>query len=474
MEDHSILTVTNFEELDNQEIKDIKQELEFLGVKENEIIFCEKCFVHSLIQFISFSEFQCKCGKKVDIIEDNNNYNFMCKKHHTQFKFYCNACEENLCDECINIHKHKNPNDFYSFEKHQKEMIENIKYIINIIKPEKPNNFENKNKDEKSLKNLNIIRLITTLIREYIDNPNYAIIESINNFIKYNDKAKNNEKRNSHLSDLIIINSESKYIDKKSYNDKIVEIKIVKKHFDINLLKGIFNNLEILDLSYNCIKSLEAITQITFINLKNLNLSYNLLSDNDIKIIKELKIKNLNQLNLENNKFSDYEIFAAIVHFNNLKVLNLNSNLFKLRENDNDNKIVNYNFKLIECLYLSNGVFSEESIVIMFEKFELKNLKILNVSGNNLKSLSFFKYLEKFSSLETLYLNNNEIDDSGFCFDKLVSNKNLKNIYVEYNLLTKEEYILKAKEKNINLKILGNNIDFNKLIGKTLDGNEIF
>ena len=182
----------------------------------------------------------------------------------------------------------------------------------------------------------------------------------------------------------------------------------------------------------------------------------------------------MNQLNLENNKFSDYEIFAAIVHFNNLKVLNLNSNLFKLRENDNDNKIVNYNFKLIECLYLSNGVFSEESIVIMFEKFELKNLKILNVSGNNLKSLSFFKYLEKFSSLETLYLNNNEIDDSGFCFDKLVSNKNLKNIYVEYNLLTKEEYILKAKEKNINLKILGNNIDFNKLIGKTLDGNEIF
>ena len=124
-------------------------------------------------------------------------------------------------------------------------------------------------------------------------------------------------------------------------------------------------------------------------------------------------------------------------------------------------------------MYLSNGVFSEESIAKIFKKFELEDLVILHLSGNNLKTLSFFKYLKHLKFLNTLILKNNEINDDNFDLEILCSIESLKNINIEYNFLSNDKYIKYAKKKDIDLLILGNSIYFNKFIDKINDVNEI-
>ena len=122
-------------------------------------------------------------------------------------------------------------------------------------------------------------------------------------------------------------------------------------------------------------------------------------------------------------------------------------------------------------MYLSNGVFSEESIVKIFGNFKLKELKILNLSGNNLNTLSFFKFIKHLQFLQELYLNNNDIDDAEFDYKSLASIKSLQNIYIEYNLLSDDKYIKEA-DLDKNLMILGNDINLDSFIEKMSDDRE--
>ena len=70
-------------------------------------------------------------------------------------------------------------------------------------------------------------------------------------------------------------------------------------------------------------------------------------------------------------------------------------------------------------------------------------------------------------------MKNNEIDDDNFDLETLCSIKSLKTINIEYNFLSNDKYIKFAKEKDIDLLILGNNIYFSEFIDKINDVNEI-
>ena len=501
--------------IENEDIKNIKN---ILKEFEKDIILCKECDSHILIQFIDFDKFIGKCNcegeeKTYSIEKDYNQFfliadndfndindytlesnsiqtkddsittKFSCNKHKNKFKFYCMICQNNLCDVCKISHKNnckiKDPNDFYRFENNQKEMIENINYILECFKLKNTQNPEDiplllskKLEDSINSDKMNIKRFISALIMEYIITPNYEVIQNINNFIKLIYNSKSNAKLKLDISDKLIINSESEYLENKNNNSKnITKIKIISKNFDICLLNNELENLEILDLSGNCIRNIKALERIKSMKLKNLNLYNNYLNNDNIEIIKKLNFRELDYLNLERNEFSNYNIFEAISHFTKLRYLYLGSNHFIFQREDE--KEVKYNLKSIQKLYLTNGVFSEESIEKIFKKFELEDLVILNLSGNNLKTLSFFKYLYHLEFLDTLYLKNNEIDDDNFDLEYLSSIESLRKIDIEYNFLTDDKYIQYAKEKDINLLFLGNNINFNKFIDKIKDTNEI-
>ena len=498
-------------QLESEEIKNIKNILKDF---ERDIILCKKCDSQISIEFIDFDTFigKCNCegeGKTYSIEKDyekfffsltNNDFNnikdindislesisiqpkddnisalFSCKEHGKKFKFYCLKCQNNLCDVCKISHKNKNncetqnTNDFYRFENHQKEILDNINYILKCFKLKNTQNpkditmiLAKELDDSINSDKMNIKRFVSTLIIEYINTPNFNVIQNIDNFIRFIKSSKSIAK----------INSESEYLEKKNNNlDNITEIIIISKKFDIDLLNNELTNLELLDLSDNCIKNIKTLEGIKSLKLKNLNLYNNNLNNDNIEIIKKLNFPELESLNLERNEFSNYNIFEAISHFTKLKILFLGTNQFIFREEDE--KEVKYNFKLIKELHLSNGVFAEKSIEKIFKKFELKDLEFLNLSGNNLKTLSFFKYLKDLKSLETLYLKNNLIDDDNFDLETLSSIESLKNINIEYNFLANDKYIQYAKEKDINLLLLGNDINFDKFIYKIKDINEI-
>ena len=504
--------LTNSENLsDNEDIKNIKNILKDYGT---DIIICKKCNSHILVQFKDFDTFigKCNCedcgdeGKKYSIEKDYNQFyfkndnnditlesnsiqdsnikaQFSCKEHGNKFKFYCMLCQQNLCDVCKISHKNvckiKDPNDFYRFENNQQEILEKINYILECFKLKKTQspediymNLPKQLEDSLDSDKMNIKRFVSVLIMEYINTPNYEVIQNINNFIKFINNSKSKAKLKSDISNKIIINSESEYLENKNNNlINIAEIKIINKNFDIDLLNNGLENLEKLDLSSNCIKNIKALEKIKSVKLKYLNLFNNYLNNDNIEVIKKLNFPELDFLNLEKNEFSNYNIFEAISHFTKLRFLFLDSNHFIFQKEDE--KEAKYNFKSIQGLYLSNGVFSEESIAKIFKKFELEDLVILHLSGNNLKTLSFFKYLKHLKFLNTLILKNNEINDDNFDLEILCSIESLKNINIEYNFLSNDKYIKYAKKKDIDLLILGNSIYFNKFIDKINDINEI-
>ena len=508
--------LSNSENLsENEDIKNIKN---ILKDYEKDIILCKKCNSHILVQFIDFDTFigKCSCkdckdeGKTYSIEKDYNQFyltndindinnvslesnsiqednitdKFSCKKHGNKlFKFYCMLCQNNLCDVCKISHtnncKIKDPNDFYRFENNQKEMLENINYILECFKLKKTQNPEDISinlskqlEDSINSDKMNIKRFISDMIMEYINTPNYEVIQNINNFVKFINNQKSKDKLNSDINGKMIINSESEYLENKNNNpNNIAEIIIISKNFDIDLLNNGLENLEKLDLSSNCIKNIKALEKIKSKKLKKIKLFNNYLNNDNIEIIKKLNFPELDSLSLEKNEFSNYNIFEAISHFKKLKYLNLSSNHFILQKEDE--KEVKYNFKLIQELYLFNGVFAEESIAKIFKKFELEDLVLLHLSGNNLKTLSFFKYIKDLKFLGTLILKNNEIDDDNFDLKTLCSIESLKTIDIEYNFLSNAKYIEYAKTKDINLLILGNNIYYSEFVDKINDINEI-
>ncbi|ODV64375.1 leucine-rich repeat domain-containing protein [Ascoidea rubescens DSM 1968] len=217
------------------------------------------------------------------------------------------------------------------------------------------------------------------------------------------------------------------------------------------------NNLQLLDLSFNCIQSIDSPFK-KLRNLKNLDLSYNKIKqitgfDNN---------NNLINLNLQNN---------FINHLDNLK------NLTKLtRLNLMKNHLTCLN--PLNCLINLQELNLQKNKISDINGMRLNNLTKIDLSRNLIRSVSLFDTQEsfyfnfnnfnnynkpKFSNLKSIRLNENKIEKISI---KIDNNKftNLEFIDLSHNRI--------KKENNLQVNIAVNN-DIKSHLKIKLDGNQL-
>ena len=386
------------------------------------ILFCVKCKSVPIIKGINFNLKEafvsCKCSqksKKFDffyihyefteyLFEFKDKY-FRCNYHKKEYRYYCENCGLNFCEKVAFFHK-CHIKYLIDFEKLKYDIEEKINYINNCL-----SNLKNDDNDDNEVCYLK--EIINIIFMQYRECPNYDIIKNINNI--YLMFLKNRE------------NSKEKLNVNKSCQ------KVLDLDFSNNQLYNIFFLLK-KDLS----------------NLKVLNLHNNKLCNFQINNLKKLNCYDLAILNLSNNFFTDYLLITIGETFLHLKELNLDTN--RLYENIDilKNKLIVYDS--LEKLILSNGVFSNQTINLL-RCFKFTNLKYLDLSSNDLNSLSFIKLINfgnEENKIEKLILYYNEISINNEDIDYLLKKYlNLKLI------LEEDDYSIVSKRwKNLPFKIL--------------------
>ena len=230
---------------------------------------------------------------------------------------------------------------------------------------------------------------------------------------------------------------DNKKITEIKFSNFCANMKIFEQELDLsNLIK--------LSLKNNNINDISILTNFKFDNLEKLNLNSNQLGDDMINKIAEIKASNLKNLNLSFNYFTDFKLFKAIEHFKCLEIFKMETNPFN---EDVDIKKINdqYNFCAMKKLYLSNGIFCNETIGLL-TKFFFSHLEVLDISSNNIESLKFFYNLQFINEenkkmanndipLKEIYLNNGDITNNELdCFSQF---PNLEKIELKNNLIEK-------------------------------------
>ncbi|CRH03828.1 leucine-rich repeat protein [Plasmodium relictum] len=283
--------------------------------------------------------------------------------------------------------------------------------------------------DNNELKNINKINLLKKLkiLRcshnkitnlPLFQNLNLMEINIHNNLIK-------------DITHLILIKNKKSLISINIYNNKInfLNLDIYLIHIFPNLLilnnnyvekkqniEKFFKNIYTLDVffdMYNMYPPYTSLLSLEINNLKIKNILFNINNDN---------FKNLKSLNISNNYINNINNIGPL---DNLKVLIMNNNKH-INENSfidsNDRNSLN-SFKSLEELDISHCLLSKTTF--LRKCTNLKNLKTLNLEGNNINSI---RYLENFEKLKNLNLSNNKISkifpDS---FPNSLENLNISN-----------------------------------------------
>ena len=411
-----------------------------LGYLFNGLLFCSECKTLPLIKSIEptfkTAFVSCKCNKEkkeMMLKEISGKYlinfsgvkelyvYFQCENHKEVFESYCENCERNLCKECPFNHECdiKYIRDF-------RNMYYNIENMIFFL-----NDFINKiliiDESIKEFKYL-IIYIIETLFPLFKIFPNYNIIENITNLF--------------------------------NICSKIISLK------DFSLL----NLIKRLDLEGKLLNNLFFLKNKDLSKLKELNLENNKLENNQIDIFNNLNCYDLERLNLGLNHFTNYKLLLIIAQrFLQLKELNLHSN--RLYEDIEILKNNNISYNSLEYLNLSNGVFSNDTIEFI-SSLIFKNLVFLDLSSNNLNSLSFVKKVnfgKEKNTIKKLMLQNNEISLEN------LSTENIQMLFSEYlnleTLILEMDYPIEYKgDKNLGFKIFW--FDRNKISEYLLDQYE--
>lgn len=418
-------------------------------------------------------------------IHPGEQYPFVC---------YCNICNENLCEECLVLHKNENHNlDAFCF--HNSETNKNIHKIYKIINNENiylnldhyckgsllgeinkinmpgkiiekepiklneyKNYYEKLNLDINdyengvNIKNQNLNTLIGIIIKDYYRYPNYNHFKNIENILLFLMNIK------LYCFDFGI--NEENIMNTKQFNNckdsnKVKCLEIINENFNIKLmLTKKFDVLHTLDLSNNNIKDIQPLVKINFNNLKTLNLSKNKLGDENIIHISNLNLPIINEFDISFNLFTNMNLIKELSKKNNN-----NFGYISLAGNNFINKYIikeEINFSFIKSIDLSKNVFKNLNIEIL-NYFILDNLLNIDLSYNNIKSIDFIKNL-KCPKLQCLYLNNNLIEKV-----KPIENfkLSLKIIQLKNNLISNLEDIKNIinKEKLVSIELEGNKID---------------
>ena len=457
----------------NEEKSDLETLLEFSSQYSK--FFCLDCERTPEIQFKYLENLTISCGCSKDsqlnlvtlqkYIININGFDllelekyFICQKHRKIFKFYCRKHNFHMCNDCELCEDIDQLIDFNIDEFHIKEKILFIAKCLHNV--DNNLNFQtsiNDNFDKENINDDYLKKLISTLIYEYLETPNIIIRKNINKFYQILLSLKN-EKNKNDIEVYFEIKSFPEYKENEDKNNEIKNIRLSEINFDINILRNkTFNNLEKLNLEQNNISNIEALKTICCKNLIELNLRINHISDDMIACINNLEFACLETLDLSNNFFKNYKIFKSIEHFKKLKTFNINSNLLSIfSENDT------YNLNSLESINLANGVLSEFDINITMKHFIFQELKKIDFSDNNIKTLSFLKDIN-LDSIEEIILNNNEIKDEDLeylnRFPSLkmidIKNNNIQKIECVNNLISNNPFNLEK------VNILGNPINLN-------------
>jgi len=472
------------------------------------IILCNKCsYMH-------------KNNNIEHIIIKSEDYNIKCKEHiEESYVGYCNTCKKNICDQCkrTRIHALHQKYDFieiqptkmdldiiYKFNENIGKKIENyqdVKTILKSIEEEKNNKLkiiieryqsekefcEKKYRDQiekleekltKEILNINKQKNeeLENINNEYeekknecenklkVNIENYKNIIILNNIIvdSYQKQKDNNLYYNTNISK--VIESINKYTDdqnmvilkklKEKYNIIInkektslnaknnnINNKIINKIFKFN-----FDSLKDINLSSNTLDQLDFLYGTMTDNLEKLIL-YNC-PINDISILSKTSFKSLIELKITKGKISQIESLADIKSIQ-LKILDLSHNNI---ENINALNSCIFNKSLTQ-LYLSNNKIKDLSV---FNNAIFCKLNTLFLNNNCIKDISPLVYVLKNSCTE-LSLSENQINDISL-FKEVNNFFNLRNLslfknLIEFNDKNKEIINLIKSKKNINLYI---------------------
>ena len=123
---------------------------------------------------------------------------------------------------------------------------------------------------------------------------------------KYKTDITSTDIKNLNIKENKIMNSGLRALNQIEFK-YLKELHLIDNYFSIinNLIidNFNFNNLEVIDFSYNHIADLTILTKADFKNLKVLNLDHNNLKD--INVLSEIKFKKLETLILSGNQISD-------------------------------------------------------------------------------------------------------------------------------------------------------------------------
>ena len=387
-----------------------------------------------------------KLLKKEYILECDEEDILKCKDHQEDFKEHCQICMKDFCEKCKKC-KHKlinlDNNDI-------QENINKLKIIF--FEEEERNDSDEKEIMIESITKMNIDndseilkRIISIIINDYLRVKNYNLEFCIKNLSNYYEKHPPKNFENNTPGFTIYSPNDLEN------SDKITKIEIYQYCFDLNKLNVSLPNLNELYLRNNNIYDVELLINCKFPNLQKLYLDNNKIDDKILSHMEKMEknnFENLEILSLKQNYLTDYAIFNKINVFPKLKSFDISSNLFRNKKFFDNNKVELNN---IEELILSNGVFDDDSID-RISKIELNNLRLLDLSCNNLSSLEFILNSD-WPKLDTLLLNENDIIDLKDLITKFNKYESRININIENNLIKDEKQIDELIEKNNNIVI---------------------
>ena len=324
-----------------------------------------------------------------------------------------------------------------------------------------------KNNHDKNIENLK--RIMNAIINDYIYFPNYShfyIIRQCYSFLNYpksNDSKIVTKKFNyiKNIKDLNNINIDSANIKKIFFNRQGIN--------DISHIKfGELISLTELDLSHNNIKSIEPLSKYKLPNLKKLNLAVNFIDDSNKEYFLKLDFPELTDFNIFENRLTDYEIFKCNNNKNlpKLQLVFFGGNIFKFPEKQIKHKELEFDLSSVIEIGFTRGVFSDTSIMFL-SCFNLGNLQIIYLQGNNLTSLKFVEDLE-LPFIKEFWLYNNQLTE----FEPLKKFKTLEKIEMENNKVNNLEELdtfIKQLPKLKKFNLIGNSIIYDLLIRNIIE-----
>ena len=459
------------------------------NVHYNDTIYnflCKKCNNIPIISFIGINtiNIECNCSHYINIdikyITEKNlinedkelnnkiNNSLKCKRHSMLFCAYCDDCSNDICEQCLSEEE-----EFHST--HTKLFFPNVfekcKKIIYYVVNEKIENLNDKRI---------MFKFLNTILYNYREYPCFINYNNLTNCINFLNKLNKKERELYHKEnkkkELYIKIRSLRELKDLLNNDVDKNIKIesiiinTQNFYDLNVLKLLnstlqnsYTHLISLDLKQNNISDIKSLSLIFFPKLINLNLAKNKISNENTENIKNLNINcpKLKKINLSDNAFTKYEIFKCFKSSEHLEIIHIGNNLMNKDLKNIKNKYLNFEFsRNLKELDASYGVFSNKSINII-KYFKFDNLKRLDLSWNNLNSLSF---LEKVNckNLEDIIMSNNCLKE----FEELKNYKELKIINLQKNKISDISNLIEFLKGFPNIEII-NLIDNNIAINDT-------